>query len=326
MRTYTQLSNEQRYHISLQRKAGDSLRHIARQIGVSASTISRELRRNIGKKGYRPKQAHALATDRRSAAAQRCALTPFAWAFVTHKLEQKWSPEQIHGALLTQGWQGVPSHEHIYQYILTDKRCGGSLHTHLRAQKKRRKRYGSGQQRRGQLSDCKRIIEREPIVEQRSRVGDFEGDTLIGKNHQGAIVSLVDRKTLYTLIAVMPDRTANRTAQTCIALLKTITAHTVTFDNGKEFAQHQHIAQQAGVDIYFADPYHSNQRARNENTNGLIRQFHPKRSNFLTLTNLQIEHTMHALNHRPRKTQQWLTPAQAFAQNNLININSTRYY
>lgn len=320
MRTYHHLSNEQRYHIYLQLKNGHSQRHIARELSLSPSTICRELRRNRGGKGYRPKQAQHLATQRRQATTRHVQLTDFARAFIAHKLTHNWSPEQIHLGLTTQGWQGVPSHEHIYQYILADKRAGGTLHTHLRLQKTYRKRYGSGQQRRGQLINVKRIIERPELVNQRSRIGDYEGDTLIGKHHKGAIVSLVERKSLYTHVAVLPNRTAANTAQACVKLLQNVHIHTLTFDNGKEFAHHQTIANATGADIYFADPYHSNQRARNENTNGLIRQYCPKKSVFTHLTDQHMQHIMNQLNHRPRKTLGGLTPTQIMAYNPAIKI------
>jgi len=306
MTYYTQLSMEERYTIYAELKIGSSINEIARKLARNPSTISREVTRNQGLRGYRPKQAHNLSQARRYQ--QQSSLTAFAYAFIAHLLSLKWSPAQISGALRARGWLDVPSHEWIYQFIYHDKANGGCLYQHLRCQKAYRKRGFANQDRRGQIANKRSIHLRDSLIEQRLRLGDFEGDTIIGKHHKGAILTLVDRKSLYTHIKLLGiTRGAEMTMNACIELLTASHAHSVTFDNGKEFAQHQRLDKHC-IDAYFADPYHSNQRARNENTNGLIRQYLPKSSRFDKVTEQDIAFIAYSLNHRPRKTLNWFTP------------------
>ena len=190
--SYKQLTQEQRYHIWALKKADFDQTEIAQELGVHKSTISRELRRNSGQRGYRPKQAHVLAQSRQHTRANTARIVPSTWEMVENHLRQEWSPEQVSGWLRREHRLRV-SHERIYQYIYDDKWAGGTLHQHLRCQKQRRKRYGS-HDRRGQLANRRSISERPAIVEQRSRLGDWEADTIVGKGHQQAIVSLTERK------------------------------------------------------------------------------------------------------------------------------------
>lgn len=311
MKQYPQISKEERYTISLDLKSGFSYREIARRLGRSPSTISREIARNKGLRGYRYRQAQRLADERRHR--KPALLTEFALAYIEHLLELKWSPEQISGALSTKGWLDVPCHEWIYQYVYQDKALGGELHRHLRHQKRYRKRALSGQDRRGQIIGRQSIHLRDEVINKRQRLGDFEGDTVIGKAHKGAILTLVDRKSLY--VHIMPlgvHRKSVNTIDGCLEKLKLSHAHSVTFDNGKEFAQHERLSQQ-NIAVYFADAYCSNQRARNENTNGLIRQYLPKRTAIDKLTSLQTDKIANDLNHRPRKSLGWFTPEQVMA-------------
>ena len=192
MKRYAQLTREQRYQIYALKKAGHSQTGIADVLGVHKATISRELKRNRGQRGYRPKQAHLLAEER-SRGRSRGQINPETWALIESRLRLDWSPEQISGWLRRTGRSTV-SHERIYQYILTDKNAGGDLYRHLRCQKQRKKRYGA-RDRRGQLPDRKGIETRPAIVSARSRVGDWELDTIIGKGHKQAIVSLTERQS-----------------------------------------------------------------------------------------------------------------------------------
>lgn len=206
--------------------------------------------------------------------------------------------------------QGVRiSHEWIYQYIYADKRAGGNLYRYLRCQKKRRKRYGS-YNRRGTIPNQVSIDERPAIVDARGRLGDWEGDTVIGKRHQGALVTLVERKSLYTVMQAVVHKTAGavRNAVTEVLTPFADLVHTITYDNGREFADHEGMASDLDADIYFAHPYSSWERGVNENTNGLIRQYFPKSRNLTTVTDQEIEHAMNKLNHRPRKTLGYRTP------------------
>lgn len=315
MTSYTHLSQEERYDISTDLKSGLSMAAVARKHKRHRSTLYREFSRNQGQRGYRPKQAHEKAKGRRYQPVST--LTEFALCYIKHLIAQNWSPEQIHGALTVRGWEGVPCHEWIYQYIYQDKAQGGDLHTHLRRQKTYRKRGYTGNDRRGQLANKRSIHERDPCIDQRERLGDFEGDTIIGKGHRGAVVTLVDRNSLYVMMHPLVKRTSHDTITACKNHLKQSHAHSVTFDNGKEFADHQRL-QEAGIDTHFADPYHSNQRARNENTNGLIRQYLPKSMALDQVTVEQTNAIAEALNNRPRKSLGWLTPAQVMA--NFYNV------
>ncbi len=193
MRTYKQLTSEQRYQISALKRMGHSPTEIAKELEVHKSTISRQLSRNAGEHGYRPKQADEKASQRRANAPRRESILKETWKVVEGKLRQDWSPEQVSGWLEKNRRVRI-SHEWIYQHILMDKQTGGDLYTHLRQHGKRRKRYGK-YDRRGKLPYRVSIEERPQVVEQRERLGDWEIDTLVGKGHQGALVSLVERKS-----------------------------------------------------------------------------------------------------------------------------------
>lgn len=301
---YTHLTREERYQIYALKKAGHKPSEIADVLERSRSTISRELARNRGKRGYRPKQAQRLAEERRAMNART--IDAATWQFVQDKLMQKWSPEQISDF--------VPiSPETVYQRIYADKRAGGVLWKHLRCQKQRKKRYGKTD-KRGVIPNRQSIEQRPAIVETRSRIGDWEADTIIGKNHRQAIVSIVERKTGFTLIRKVERKTAEAVSDAMIKLLKPHRAnvHTITSDNGREFASHESISKKLKADFYFAHPYSSWERGTNENTNGLIRQYFPKNRDFTTVTQQEIDTTMEQLNNRPRKRLGFLSPNQVF--------------
>ncbi len=286
---------------------------IAAAIGVHKSTISREKQRNRGKRGYRPQQAHRFALKRRGNA-HRNRIPAETWAWIDDKLREDWSPEQVSGWMKT-NTDTVVSHEWIYQYIYMDKRTGVDLYKHLRCPKKHRKRLGD-YDRRGKIPNQVSIEERPEIVEQRERIGDWEADTIIGAGKQGAIVTLVDRKTRLTLLKKVMRRTAVAVEDAILDLLMPYQAvtHTITFDNGKEFAYHQAIAQKLQAEMFFAHPYASWERGTNENTNGLIRQYFPKGSDFSSITEFQIAFVKERLNDRPRKCLDFQAPHMVFSQ------------
>lgn len=308
---YTQLTQDQRYQIWAMRKAGQMQVEIAREIGVHKSTISRELARNTGLRSYRPKQAHRLAIERRCAKAKP-RITQEEWRRIEALLRQGWSPDQVGGRLELEGRRRV-SHERIYQYIYAEKKACGDLYTVLRCQKQRKKRYGSND-RRGRIPNRTGIEMRPGIVDEKSRIGDWEGDTIIGKSHKGAVVSLVERKSFYTLLGKAERKTAKLVADAEIRLLKPIKdkVHTITKDNGLEFCDHARVAKAIEADIYFARPYASNQRGLNENINGLVRQYLPKTRRLDHVTDEELDLIMHRLNHRPRKTLGYRTPYEVF--------------
>jgi len=311
MKHYTQLTHEERYQISALMKTGTTQAEIAKILGRDKSTISRELHRNHGMRGYRPKQAHRLSMERRRVKAQPRIGTE-TWTCVELLLREQWSSEQISCWLKAN--RGICiSHEWIYQYILRDKSKGGDLYRHLRCQKQRRKRYGS-YSCRGQLKNRVSIDERPAIVDSRSRIGDWELDTIIGKGQKQAIVSLTERKSRLTLIRKVERKTACSVTSAIIHLLQPIAhrVYTLTSDNGKEFAGHEDIAATLKAKFFFAHPYASWQRGLNENTNGLIRQYFPKSRDFSTITQNDIDHVMNKLNNRPRKCLGIKTPNQVF--------------
>ena len=284
MGTYTQLTYIQRYQIYALLKIGHHQTEIAETIGVHKATISREIRRNKGKRGYRPKQAHQFAIARQDKARLKIRLED--WAQIEKLIRLDWSPEQISDQLGKELRLKI-SHEWIYQYIYKDKLTGGELWKHLRCRKKRRKRYGS-HEKRGQIPNRTSIDERQQVVSERSRLGDWEGDTIIGKGKKGAIVTLVDRKSRFLRMGLVGQRTKEAVTEMIISLLFDFLVHIITFDNGKEFASHEEIAKALGAKIYFAHPYSSWERGTNENTNGLIRQYIPKNTDFSKLTNADI--------------------------------------
>lgn len=311
MSGYKQLTQEQRYQIEALLKAGHNQTETATVIGVDKGTISREIRRNSGLRGYRPRQAHRLALARRANKAQP-RITNWVWQQVEALIREGWSPEQIAGRLEDE--QGVCiSHEWIYLYIYADKRSGGDLYRYLRCQKARRKRYGT-YSRRGIIPNQVSIDARPAIVDSRRRFGDWEGDTVIGKGHRGALVTLVERKSLYTVIRAVLYKTAEavRNAVTEGLTPHKERVHTITYDNGREFTDHEGMARDLDAHIYFAHPYASWERGLNENTNGLIRQYFPKNRDLTTVTESELEYVMEKLNHRPRKTLGFRTPYEVF--------------
>jgi len=310
MRTYHQLTQPQRYQIYVLWKTKHTLAAIADVIGVHKSSISRELKRNRGQRGYRPQQAHELARARRQKAVPR--LTTEVWNIVESLLRQDWSPEQISGRLKKEQRIRI-SHEWIYQHILVDKQASGDLYKHLRCQKKRRKRYGT-YDRRGKLPNCRSIEERPASVNARKRIGDWEVDTLIGKQQKHAMLTLTERKSRFTLIGKVPRRTAQAVRQQVCKLLLPVKdkVHTLTSDHGKEFADHELIAETLQLKFYFAHPYAAWERGTNENTHGLLRQYFPKKCDFRSVSDKLMKQAVSKLNFRLPKTLRFKTPFEMF--------------
>jgi len=313
MNKYSQLTEVQRYQIEALKKAEKNQKEIATIIGVTASTICREFKRNTGQRGYRPKQANIKALIRRKEAVKSVKMTTALITLIETKIKLDWSPEQVAGWLDREKEIKI-SHERIYQHVWADKFDGGELYKCLRqSNKKRKKRYGS-KDKRGQIRNRISIDDRPEVVSQKTRIGDWEIDTVIGKNHQGALVTIVDRKSKFTLIKKVDSKHAEVVTQATITLLtpyldKTLT---ITADNGKEFSGHEQMTNELGAAVYFAHPYSSWERGLNENTNGLIRQYFTKGSSFESITDAQVEEVMEKLNHRPRKTLNYETPHAMF--------------
>jgi IS30 family transposase len=307
--SYAQLAQVERYQILALSVAGRSQSEIAAELGRHPATISRELRRNSGAGDYCPDQAHALALERRRDKPRR-RIGEHVRDAVDLLVGWDWSPEQVSLWLAAEPGLSV-SHEWIYQHIYADKRAGGTLHTHLRCQKARRKRYG-GRDRRGVINNRVSIDERPAIVETRLRLGDWEIDTLVGAKRSGALLSLTERKSRSVLLAKLPCASADEVVYAALGLLAPLIdlTHTITADNGKEFSGHADIARVLEAGFYFAHPYSPWERGTNENANGLIRQYFPKSRDFSTITQEELDYVMDRLNNRPRKCLGMRTPNQ----------------
>jgi IS30 family transposase len=306
---YKHLSQIERYQIYSLMKAQHNITQIAQLLGRDKSTISRELRRNAGCRGYRAKQASELACKRAESSRNASKLAPWLKEQAGELLRLQWSPEQIAGKLPV-------SHESLYLHVYADKAHGGTLWKNLRCQKQMRKRYASGRDRRGQIPNRRPLSERAAHIEGRKQVGHWECDTVIGANHKQAIVTVVERKSGYAVIAKVSNKTADLVGAAIIKALKPYQARvkTLTYDNGKEFCGHAKIDQALGSTGYFARPFASWERGSNENFNGLLRQYVPKKRQMASITDEEIKMIENRLNNRPRKRLGFRTPAEVFHQ------------
>jgi len=315
MKQYSHLSQEERYHITFLLIHHYTITEIARMLGRNPGTISRELSRNRKPtdNGYRADQAQSYYQGRRRRSRQGSHFSKAQLKIVIALLIKKWSPEQISCVLKAFGILSI-SHETIYKLILADKKHGGSLYTHLRIMPKiRRKRYNS-KDSRGVLPGKRPITERPPEVESRSILGHWEGDTVIGRDHHHCIVTLVERKSGLVIIKKISSRTAQAVSK---AIIEAIKEHpgmfkTITFDNGTEFHDYKTIEAATGVICFFAAPYHSWERGSNENCNGLIRQYLPKKTCMSNLSQRKCSWIAHQLNTRPRKRHAFRSPLEVF--------------
>ena len=318
MKRYQHLSSEERFYLHQAVREGKKKAEMARMLGRSASTIGREMRRNMWPSAYLYTYDWAMyfvrQRKRRVNACKQRKLTDEIKPLIVALLKRCLSPEQISAYLNRHQRIGL-SHESIYRFIHAADRAGGSLCCYLRqGRKKRRRRYGSGA-RASRIPHRIPIEARPAIVQRKTRLGDWECDTLVGGDRKSALVTLVDRKSLFTLCAKVSQKTAHGVQCAIVELLRSVSdkVKTLTFDNGSEFVEHQQIATALGAKTFFANPYRSWERGINENTNGLLRQFFPKATNFNHVTQEQIDLAVALLNNRPRKTRQYRTPNEIFA-------------
>jgi IS30 family transposase len=313
------LTYEDRCHIQAYLNTGNSRRSIAKLIGCSHTTINKEIHRNKGSCGYRHKQANARAVERRFKASSRPKkLLPELISLIQSLLiNQQWSPVQISGRLRREEEIKI-SHESIYKLVWRDKKEGGNLYKHLRHQAKKYNRRSGKKAGRGLIPNRRDISERPEVVNKKERFGDFELDTIVGAKHQGAIVSIVERVSKHTFLCLVPQATAvnvtRAVKQALGPLSKKSLFHSATSDNGKEFSGHEQIVQELGGAFYFARPYHSWERGLNEHTNGLVRQYFPKGTDFVTLTQDDLAEVERKLNHRPRKVLNFETPFEVLTR------------
>jgi transposase, IS30 family len=280
---YSRVTEEERNHIHRWRQESLGVRVIGNLLGRSPSSISRELARNTGQRGYRPKQAHRLAQERARRPGPR-RFTEEVRLDAEARLREGWTPEIISGRARLEGRPWVCK-ETIYKHVYADAKLGGELWTHLpRSRRKRRRRCPRQEGRgRGRIPNQRMIDTRPAEVETRRQAGHWEGDLINGAHETGNLVTLVERTTRFTLVGRTDSKEATEVRVTMEALLAPLPEalrQSLTFDNGKEFAQHEALARSLGLDVYFAKPYHSWERGTNENTNGLIRRLHPKQSSF----------------------------------------------
>lgn len=299
------------------RKQGLNKSQIARSMGRHRSTIGRELRRNSTRADgrYRASTAQERANGRRSRSRRNRRFTARDFALIDDLLCRQWSPEQVSGHLARSGQLSI-SHETIYRHVWRDKRGGGTLYTHLRgARKRRRKRYG-GRDSRGRLAGKRMISERPPEVEERREVGHWEADTVLGTGSKDCVVTLVERKTGLVLIGKLEGRTKESFNRRAIRLIRRPGGRfeTITADNGTELHGFRRIEERTGATFYFARPYHSWERGSNENANGLIRQYLPKGVSMAGLTQQQCNSIARKLKTRPRKRLGFRTPLECFRE------------
>lgn len=299
---YSQLTYEDRIRMKVLLQQGKTPTEVSIEIGKHRSSIYRELSRNQSCGGYFPETAQILARNRKVEASSLPRIDEEKKDWVTEKLKEQWSPEQISQRMKIELGETV-SHEWIYGMVYEDKKEGGTLHLNLRWGRKTRKKRGGGRDKRGQIPNRVSIEQRPAEINTRARVGDFEGDLIVGANHKGMLLTLVDRNSRYTLVEKLADKSAEMTAQATIAVLAELKGdkHSITFDNGKEFSAHEQISAEANVSIYFAHPYSSYERGTNENTNGLIRQYFPKKTDLSEVSRQSVKKVENLINHRPRK-------------------------
>lgn len=317
--TYQHLSFVEREELSVGLYSGDSVREIARQLGRSPSTLSRERRRNQIPDGYIAPQAHAQAARRRAADSRPKKLDqPELAAYVRRRLAETWAPEQIAGALpkaFPRKRRMRLSPETIYAWIWADKKAGGTLWKHLRQSHRRYRKRRGGKDLRGQIPGRVGIEKRPPSVARRRRLGHWESDMVEGARKRGYLATHVERKSRYVFVLKLPNKSAaafNRATIRRFQKLPPQLRRTWTVDNGKEFAGFRTWEKRLGGRVYFARPYHSWERGLNENTNGLLRQFFPKHMDLRKVSQKTIDKVERLLNTRPRKCLNYRTPAEVF--------------
>ena len=308
---YKHLTLEERYQIAAYLKAGFSKQAIADNLDRHISTINRELKHNTGLRGYRPKQAHRLAQNRHKDKPKAIKLTIGLCSQISLFIQEQWAPEQIQGRMKLKGFETVCPAT-IYAFIKNDKYSGGDLYKHLRH--KNYKKHSPSVDNRGRIKNTISIDERPDIVDEKSRIGDWEADTVIGKGHKGVLVTLTERYSKLNLIAQVKSKHAECVTQAILDLLEPYKKElcTITFDNGKEFAYHEKVKEKLQVDTYFAHPYSSWERGLNENHNGLIRQYLPKGMPLDKVTQSQVIEIQYKLNDRPRKLLGFKTPNEVY--------------
>lgn len=316
-----------------------SIRTIAAALGRSPSSVSREVKKNVDSLGkrYTPRAAHERALKKRKSRGREDRLkNNTIREYVIRHIKKGWSPEQIAGRMPQEIPGETISYEAIYQYIYAQvhrngwgelRRGAEDLRPYLKRRHKRRQKKGMRKaQRIASRLNIPSIEERSSLVDQRIRIGDWETDSIASKNNEAGLNSLLDRKSGLMLLTRIKDKTSESTTEAIVKRLSLLPRYTLTMDNGSENHKWKEIESRTGLRCFYADPYASWQRGSNENGNGLVRWYFPKKTDFKKISNKEIARVEHALNTRPRKRLGWKTPLEVFLEelkliNNRININ-----
>ncbi len=310
---YRRVTKEDRLRIKDGLDAGLTKTAIADKLGFHKSSITREISRNRGLKGYRPKQANMLAKAREESKHGPYKLNPVIITMIVERLELKWSPEQISNRLRLEGYADI-STETIYKFIDQDRQSGGQLWRHLRRSSRRRKRRFPSEDRRGKIQNAVPISERSTKANQRKKVGHWERDTMLGKDRKTGVLVITDRKSRFNKFRKLNRRQAPKITKETIKALKGLPVKSITNDRGHEFSDHERCSKKMKVKIYFCDPYSSYQRGTNENRIGILRQYFPKKTDLKKLTNRQLQKIEFEINNRPMKCLDWLTPYEVMME------------
>jgi len=323
--SYQQLTLKQRFQLETLIKTMPVKKDIALWIGVDPATISRELSRN-NEGEYDARRADSLNRRRRKSAkrkTKKLLVDKFIHSYAEEKLKLSWSPEQIANRIRND-FGIIICHETIYQFIYEEER---DWRKYLRQRKgKYRRRHGTKEREKSREEAKKQRIDmRSSIVNNRERLGDWEGDTVVGGERTTGIITHVERRSGYLLGDLFKCKNSELIKEKIIKRFEKIDKdkkYTITYDNGTEFSEYEAIGREVEMEIYFANPYHSWERGTNENTNGLLRQFFPKKSMFATLTQKAVDNAVKLINHRPRKRLGYLTPYEVFVEGKLIAVQA----
>ena len=305
--SYRRVTYQDRLVIKASLKKGLTRAEIADKLGFHKSTVSREIKRNTGCRGYRPKQAEKKAAEREASKHFAYKMNPILIDQIVQRLQLKWSPEQISNRLKLEGQPSV-STETIYKFIDEDRRRGGDLWKHLRRSQRRRTKRFPSIERRGKIKNAIPISERPKTANERKRLGHWERDLMIGKNNKSAVLALVDRKSRFNKFRKLDGKYSTKVTRETIKALKGLPKGSITNDRGMEFSDHQSCQKRLKVKIFFCDPYASYQRGTNENRIGVLRQYYPKKTDLTKLTNEELKVVEIEINDRPMKALDWLSP------------------
>lgn len=310
---YCRVTSEDRLRIKDGLDAGLSNTMIADKLGFHKSTIGREISRNKGGRGYRPKQAHSMAVAREEPKHGPYRMNPVIMTRIIERLEVKWSPEQIYNRLKMEG-EEIVSAETIYKFLHEDRKNGGELWRNLRRSGRRRNKRFPSEDRRGKIKNMRSISKRSKKANKRKKLGHWERDLMIGKNHECAVLAIVDRKSRFNKFRKLKGKHAKKVTKETIIALKNLPKKSMTNDCGKEFSDHQSYERKTNVKVYFCDPYSSYQRGTNENRIGILRQYYPKKTDLTKLTNWELEMVEFEINNRPMKILDWKTPYEVMME------------